>query len=94
MILVASPSKPFEYTSKGAVRRGAMIDLYHEEIEGIYDTVDDISRTTTPPDLWDLENITIFVRSIVCDVLSRSVPDDTNIFDVGGDRYCSLIRLY
>ncbi|KAF9025136.1 NRPS-like enzyme [Hymenopellis radicata] len=76
MILVASPSKPFEYTSKGSLRR----------IEGIYNAVDDVSRTQgAPPDSWDLKNITIFVRSIVHDVLSPSITGDMNIFDIGGD---------
>ncbi len=90
MILVASPSKPFEYTSKGSLRRGAIIDRYHDEIEGIYNAVDDISRTeSTPPDVWDLKNITVFVRGIIHDVLSPSVGDDINIFDAGGDRYIS-----
>ncbi|KAF9025156.1 NRPS-like enzyme [Hymenopellis radicata] len=85
MILVANPSKPFEYTSKGSLRRGAIVDRYHDEIEGIYNAVDDISHAEAAPPEWDLKNITIFVRGIVHDVLSPSVMDDMNIFDAGGD---------
>ncbi|KDQ13181.1 hypothetical protein BOTBODRAFT_160791 [Botryobasidium botryosum FD-172 SS1] len=36
MIVVASPLKPFEYTSKGSVKRQFNLDIYRKEIEAAY----------------------------------------------------------
>ncbi|THH03896.1 hypothetical protein EW145_g5919, partial [Phellinidium pouzarii] len=39
MILVANPAKPFEYTSKGTLRRQPIINEYRQEIDALYDAV-------------------------------------------------------
>ncbi|KAF9025142.1 alpha/beta-hydrolase [Hymenopellis radicata] len=57
MILVASPSKPFEYTSKGSLRRGAIIELYHDEIEGIYNAATNIVHDVLSPSITGDMNI-------------------------------------
>ena len=36
MILVASPSKPFDYNAKGNVRRGPILQRYAAEIDALY----------------------------------------------------------
>lgn len=36
MIILAAPTKPFEYTAKGTPRRNACLKTYEGEIEALY----------------------------------------------------------
>ena len=87
MILVTSPSKPFQYTVKGSPRRHIILQEYHNEIEALYKEVENSSQSEiTPPAVWGLENTLAFVRTVVENTLRRSIPDDADIFRNGGDR--------
>ncbi|KAK0215206.1 hypothetical protein EDD85DRAFT_798791 [Armillaria nabsnona] len=44
MILVTNPSKPFEFTAKGTLRRGDTLKVYEMEINEIYNVVDALDR--------------------------------------------------
>ena len=88
MILVTSPSKPFQYTFKGQPRRKIILQQYHDEIEKLYKEVEDsVQSDITPPATWDRENILTFVRAVVENTLRRELADDADIFRNGGDRY-------
>ncbi|KAH9917020.1 uncharacterized protein B0H18DRAFT_1036256 [Fomitopsis serialis] len=86
MILVAKPSKPFLYTAKHTVRRGAVIKEYEDEIDALYESVESSSQSAvSPPSSWDIPAATGFVRAVVSQVMSRSIPDDGDLFQHGCD---------
>ncbi len=94
MILVAKPSKPFEFTAKGTLRRNAILKAYEQEIEDLYKTVDDASQTNIViPQLWTQKNVMIMIRDIVTTFVQRKLDDTDDIFVAGGDRYANgLLR--
>ncbi|KAK0192594.1 male sterility protein-domain-containing protein [Armillaria mellea] len=55
MILVSSPSKPFTYTTKNTARRLSVIEDYEDEIQALYDTVEDniLTDYIPPPCEWN-----------------------------------------
>ncbi|PBK68211.1 hypothetical protein ARMSODRAFT_851692, partial [Armillaria solidipes] len=66
MILVAKPSKPFEFTAKGTLRRNAILKAYEQEIEDLYKAIDGVSQTDVViPQLWTLKNVMTMIREIV-----------------------------
>ena len=92
MILIASPSKPFQFNAKAIPRRGVIFKQYSEEIEAIYRAVESSARSDIAlPATWDATNTLDFVRAIVEGTLTRSLADDADIFRNGGDRlvFCS-----
>lgn len=88
MILVAKPSKPFEYTAKNTARRQTVLKNYVDEVEAVYDAVERTTQTSIPlPKEWDIVSATSFVRAVVGSVLVHQVKDDDDIFQHGCDRY-------
>ncbi|KAK0492930.1 NRPS-like enzyme [Armillaria luteobubalina] len=86
MILVASPDKPFEFTAKESLRRGAILKAYEQEIEDIYNAVEAASQNVPVPPILTLKTATIVVRDIVKGALQQdTVGDNDDIFTVGGD---------
>ncbi|KAI0938637.1 putative NRPS-like protein biosynthetic cluster, variant 2 [Taiwanofungus camphoratus] len=86
MILVASPSKPFEYTAKNTPRRPVILAMYREEISALYDAVErTMQREFNAPLIWSSEEILDFVRAIVANALARPIADDADIFECGCD---------
>ncbi|KAJ7046114.1 hypothetical protein C8F04DRAFT_1322704 [Mycena alexandri] len=86
MILVAKPEKPFTYTAKTTVRRQAVIADYEDEIEALYDAVEESATLNIPPLLnWDAESILEFVRNAICSVLDMDLGDHVDIFQHGCD---------
>ena len=88
MIIVSSPSKPVEYTTKGFPRRGATLKQYDEEIKDLYERIESVqggnvllSSTWTPE-----ENIR-FTREVVHSIMKHKVTDDEDLFQSGCDRY-------
>jgi hypothetical protein len=87
MILVASPSKPFQYTAKGSARRQAIIQDYEEEIEDVYRAVAETTQENLEgPANWDASSALDFVRKVVHGVLKTAVPDSADLFQYGCDR--------
>lgn len=86
MIIIANPAKPFEFTVKGTLRRKAVLQVYEQEIEALYKTVDDVSHADVViPQLWTLKNVVTMVRDIVTTVFERKIGDAEDIFLAGGD---------
>ncbi|KAG5729986.1 Linear gramicidin synthase subunit D [Termitomyces sp. T112] len=87
MILVATPSKPFQYTPKGTPRRHVILDSYEEEIDTIYQAIEESSQTDIPiPTHFDEHTSLEFVRKAVENVLtSRLLSDDDDFFQNGCD---------
>ena len=91
MIIVSKPSKPFTYTAKLTARRQAIIKDYAEEIERLYESVDESTQPDfIPPPNWDLAHALHFVRTVVNTVLNVTPGDDDDIFQCGCDRFGSV----
>lgn len=87
MIIVASPSKPFSYTAKMTARRQAILRDYDEEINAVYNSVDQTSQIDVPlPINWTLSQSLDYVRHIIHKVMAQNVTDRVDIFQHGCDR--------
>jgi len=88
MIIVASPSKPFMYTAKMTPRRQAILKDYDNEIDALYDVIEQTSQVDIPPPSnWALSQSLGYVRRIVHKVMTQRVADSVDIFQHGCDRY-------
>ncbi|KAI0808043.1 acetyl-CoA synthetase-like protein [Fomes fomentarius] len=86
MVLVTSPSKPFDYNAKGNVRRNPLLQRYATEIDTLYSEVERTAQgDVTPPRIWDALSTKLFVRDVVNKVLVRPVPDHADLFRNGCD---------
>lgn len=91
MIIVASPSKPFQYTAKTTARRQVVINDYEDEIKELYATVDESTQSSiSPPDTWDILSTTDFIRTVVNKVLVNAIQDNDDLFEHGCDRCVCL----
>lgn len=88
MIIVVNPSKPFQFTAKNTARRQAAINDYADEIKALYATVEESTQVELPPPSeWDIYSTTVFVRTVVRNVLKQEVGDHDDIFQHGCDRF-------
>ncbi|PBK64722.1 acetyl-CoA synthetase-like protein [Armillaria solidipes] len=93
MIIVTHPSKPFTFTSKGTLRRPAILEAYSKEIEAAYEAVDNISVSNIPaPQKWNIDEIKDWIRRVVRNLLraDAQISDTQDLFVVGVD---SLIAI-
>ena len=87
MIIVTSPSKPFTYNAKGFPRRKPVLQDYKDEIEALYDAVEQSSQgDILAPSSWNSDGVKEFLGKIVERVLGRSLPEDADLFRHGCDR--------
>ena len=87
MIIVASPSKPFVYTAKMTARRQAILKDYDEEINALYDVVEQTSQVDIPiPAEWTPSHSLDYIRHVVQKVMTQNVADEVDIFQHGCDR--------
>lgn len=94
MIIVAKPSKPFEYTGKETPRRLPTLLAYEEEINNLYLIVNESTQPNIPPPVeWDFLGIADFVRETVYKVLGREVGDKDDLFQHGCDRLAHLFGI-
>ena len=90
MILVASSSKPFQYTPKGTPRRHVILRAYEHEIESAYAAIEESSQPDIPlPESFDLQSSVAFVRRAIEKVMAVPLQADDDIFQHGCDR-CGL----
>ncbi|KAH9077806.1 acetyl-CoA synthetase-like protein [Lactarius deliciosus] len=86
MIIVASPSKPFAYTAKMTARRQAILKDYDDEVNALYDVVEQTSQVDIPsPSEWTPSQSLDYVRRIVHKVMAQKVADGVDIFQHGCD---------
>ncbi|KAK0492011.1 NRPS-like enzyme [Armillaria luteobubalina] len=93
MIIVTHPSKPFTFTSKGTLRRRAILEAYSKEIEAAYEAVDNISVSNiVAPQKWNIDEIKDWIRRVVHNLLrtDAQISDTQDLFVVGVD---SLIAI-
>ncbi|OJT12273.1 Linear gramicidin synthase subunit D [Trametes pubescens] len=86
MILVTSPSKPFQFNMKGLPRRSIILAEYDNEVEALYKDIEDSAQgDLQPPEDWDEESTLAFIRGVVERTLRHALSDDDDIFRSGGD---------
>ncbi|TBU28871.1 acetyl-CoA synthetase-like protein [Dichomitus squalens] len=86
MIIVASPLKPFDYNAKGNIRRNPILQRYTEEIEALYDAIQESTQSDLrAPAHWDPDSARTFVRAVVHKVLLKPLDDTSDIFRSGCD---------
>ncbi|KAJ7096117.1 hypothetical protein C8R44DRAFT_813206 [Mycena epipterygia] len=86
MILVADPFKPIEVTAKGTPRRQTVLDMYADEIRGLYRTVEEsFQKNLIAPIEFDAASSLEFVKKIVGEVMVKTPGDDDDIFQHGCD---------
>uniref|UniRef100_A0A0W0G571 Putative acetyl-CoA synthetase-like protein n=1 Tax=Moniliophthora roreri TaxID=221103 RepID=A0A0W0G571_MONRR len=89
MILTTSPSKPFMYTEKGSLRRGAILKAYTPEIDELYKLAEQtVSSNVLFPTDWHFENILNFVQAVL-QTIPLHVPKDEDVFRYG----CNSIQV-
>ncbi|KAJ6555930.1 hypothetical protein B0H19DRAFT_1210704 [Mycena capillaripes] len=73
--------KEFTYTAKMTVRREAVIAEYEEEVEILYNMVDESTTLNIPPLAnWRADSVRNFVRTAIFRVLNTRVGDEDDIF--------------
>lgn len=73
-------------------RRQAVINDYDDEINQLYDLVQESTQSSIPPpDTWDAMTTTEFVRSVIQKVLLHTVADEDDIFQYGCDRSVEFV---
>jgi len=93
MVLLASPSKPFDINMKGKPSRVKVLRAYDAEISQAYEEFGGASSihgevkkwiAATP---WSEEHLTEFVNCVIEDGIQRKANLDDDIFTLGCDRY-------
>jgi hypothetical protein len=96
MILVASAFKPFSYTAKNTARRSVVLKDYAEEIEAIYQAVQNSSSTNVPIPSgsssdggWTPEESLKFVGAVVHSIMdgAKAMGDEDDLFAFSCDRF-------
>jgi hypothetical protein len=93
MIVLATPSRPFQVTAKGTPRRQAILEDYAQDIDTAYVAFD---RAAAPTSAQVHREISVndaleIVRGHVHTNVGPNIFDHDNIFDAGADRYGPLI---
>ncbi|KAJ7039843.1 hypothetical protein C8F04DRAFT_280833 [Mycena alexandri] len=88
MIIVSDPSKPFQVTAKGTLRRNAILEDYAQEIEDAYADFD--STPSSFSTVGFISKISMkatleIVRTHVHGNIHPNILDNENIFEAGGD---------
>jgi long-subunit acyl-CoA synthetase (AMP-forming) len=87
IILVASPTKPFQFTPKGTPRRHIILNDYNKEIEDGYIRMQESSLSSIPvPDKWDKKTCQVFAKDVIRKGMgSDSIQEEDDIFQNGCD---------
>ncbi|KAM5540045.1 hypothetical protein V8D89_006185 [Ganoderma adspersum] len=86
MVIVTSPSKPFDYNAKGDTRRNPILERYKEEVDALYAGIEESAQSDiVVPSHWDPETTKGFIRTVVEKVLLKSLDDKSDIFRSGCD---------
>ncbi|KAI1788607.1 acetyl-CoA synthetase-like protein [Ganoderma leucocontextum] len=86
MVIVTSPSKPFDYNAKGDTRRNPILERYKEEIDALYAGIEESAQSDIiAPSHWDSETAKRFIRTVVQKVLLKPLDDESDIFRSGCD---------
>ncbi|PWY65421.1 NRPS-like enzyme [Aspergillus eucalypticola CBS 122712] len=87
MILLASPTKPFQLTPKGTTQRHAVNLAYTREIDAIYAAQDEQQVEVKLPAATDYESLRNYLQSIISSLTGRSqdLKDSDDLYTLGLD---------
>ncbi|KAI0085563.1 male sterility protein-domain-containing protein [Irpex rosettiformis] len=90
LVLVEEPSKPFQLSDKGTIKKKATLDLYHEQIEQAYTIIEEgeptSAHSTRPTTAFpDIPSIASLLRRLVSKTIGREIGDNDDFFNFGLD---------
>ncbi|KAJ7039814.1 hypothetical protein C8F04DRAFT_996222 [Mycena alexandri] len=88
MIILSDPSKPFQVTAKGTLRRNAILEDYAQEIEDAYADFDSTSSSFSTVGFVSeisMKATLEIVRGHVHANIRSDISDEEDIFEAGGD---------
>ncbi|KAF9479408.1 acetyl-CoA synthetase-like protein [Pholiota conissans] len=88
LILIADPNKPLPRAAKGTVMRKQALQVYADEIEDLFATVESVQATETiePPRAWTQQYVTQWILDQAHDLgLSKTFDNSKNLFEQGFD---------
>ncbi|KAI0687615.1 hypothetical protein BC835DRAFT_1419809 [Cytidiella melzeri] len=91
LVLVEDPSVPFQYSDKGTIKKKATLDLYQEQVEQAYKTVEEGEPPSTNAAqamnliLSNVAAVTDSVRKLVYECLGQHIDDEADFFNAGLD---------
>ncbi|KAF8971811.1 hypothetical protein BDZ97DRAFT_1913708 [Flammula alnicola] len=94
MILISDRRKPLPRAAKGTVMRKLALNLYAEEIEELYATVESIQATELikPPQLWNRECVTEWIVDQARELIPGiAIVPSKNLFEQGFDSLSATI---
>ncbi|KIM36904.1 hypothetical protein M413DRAFT_31301 [Hebeloma cylindrosporum] len=94
MILITSKEKPLPRAAKGTVLRKLSLEIYNDEIEALYATVESTERTesTEPPQTWDSENVSQWLIAQIEDLKpGKKITPSYDLFEHGFDSLTATI---
>lgn len=89
MMILSDPSKPFQMTPKGTLRRNAILEDYAQEIEQAYIAFGKISLSSpagVTRGIFEMKDALNILRQHVHTNIGSNISDNEDIFDAGGDR--------
>ncbi|KAF8953018.1 putative aminoadipate reductase [Flammula alnicola] len=94
MILITHKDKPLPRAGKGTVMRKLSLQVYEDEIEALYATVESTQATESiePPATWDREHVEQWIVAQVYDLLSgKTIVASHDLFEQGLDSLSATI---
>ncbi|KAF8162196.1 hypothetical protein K438DRAFT_1731291 [Mycena galopus ATCC 62051] len=87
MIVLATPSRPFQVTAKGTPRRQAILEDYAQDIDAAYDAFNRVPAPAGPQvhGTISVNDALEIVRGQVHTNVGPSISDNANLFDAGAD---------
>ncbi|KAF7348965.1 NRPS-like enzyme [Mycena venus] len=87
MIVLATPSRPFQVSAKGTPRRQAILEDYAQEIDAAYVAFNRVAAPAGPQvhGKFSINDALEIVRGQVHTNVRPSISDNENLFDAGAD---------
>jgi thioester reductase-like protein len=85
-IAVSNPDKPFLRAGKGTIQRAGTLRMYKDEIDKIYEQVDEVTSSEAPVlDLGSKESLTQSIVTLFERLRAPNLEPDTDFFTAGID---------
>ncbi|KAI5884857.1 NAD(P)-binding protein [Schizophyllum commune H4-8] len=87
LILVARPDTPLPRTDKGTVVRKRALQLYNDEIEKLYEALEDQGgeKDVAAPNSWDVSAVENWLSKQMRDITGREMDRAVDLFEQGFD---------
>ncbi|KZT04547.1 acetyl-CoA synthetase-like protein [Laetiporus sulphureus 93-53] len=92
MIIVADPARPFIRAAKGTIQRKKTLEMYKDEIEALYKTIEESrdSHGVAPPPSWNVKDIQAWLALHAAAINGDKMPKpERDLFEQGFDSLSS-----